>query len=50
MQFAPKEMCSKYYIIEQILVSLHEIQLYKGRLISLHGTFNFPTQEIQLFL
>ena len=31
--FAPKEMCRKHYIIEQISGSLHEIWLYNVHLI-----------------
>ena len=31
--FAPKEMCRKHNIIEQIFGSLHEIQLYNVHLL-----------------
>ena len=34
--FAPKEMCRKHYIIEQISGSLHEIRLYNIRLDCMH--------------
>ena len=40
--FAPKEMCRKWYIIEQISDTLHEIQLYNVHLmyISQYRKFN----------
>ena len=46
--FAPKEMCRKHYIIEQISGSLHEIRLYNVHLIyiSWYRKFNFFCSDV----